>query len=323
MKYFVGLDVHWAFTVICILDEHGREVKSKTVHGPWSEVASALGELEGRVEVCYEASLGYGFLYDWLRQVAERVVVAHPGHLRLIFRSKRKNDRVDARKLAKLLYLGEVPTVHVPGAKVREWRQLIEHRGRIIAKRTRTKNSLRSLLRSLGIQAPRGLWTRRGLKWLAELELPALCAVRRDMSLEELEVFNRQLRQVEKVLTDYSKRHPAVQLLRTIPGVGIRTAEAVVAYLDDPRRFRSNKSIGCYFGLVPTQDQSAKTNRLGHITKEGPATVRRLLCEATWQAIRRSPPVIASPSEAIPTECCTGTGPGRWWTDGWALPARA
>jgi transposase len=289
MKYFVGMDVHWLFTTMCILDAYGRKVKQRTVVGPWSKVIPELQSLSGRIEVCYEASLGYGHLYDMLRRVADRVVVAHPGQMRLIFRCKRKNDRVDAQKLAKLLYLNEVPTVHVPRAKVREWRQLIEHRGRIIAKRTRTKNSLRSLLRSLGIQAPRGLWSKRGQKWLAELELSPLYAVRRNVLLEELQMFNRQLREVEKVLANYAKHNPAVQLLMTIPGVGIRTAEAVVAYIDDPHRFRSNKSVGCYFGLVPTQDQSSKTNRLGHITKEGPPTVRRLLCEATWQAIRRSP----------------------------------
>ena len=75
-------------------------------------------------------------------------------------------------------------------------------------------------------------------------------------------------------------------LLMTIPGVGIRTAEAVAAYVDDPQRFRRIKSIGCYFGLVPCEDTSVKS-RFGHITKEGPATVRKLLTEATLQAIRR------------------------------------
>jgi transposase len=75
----------------------------------------------------------------------------------------------------------------------------------------------------------------------------------------------------------------------TIPGVGLRTAETVVAYLDDPHRFRRNKSVGAYLGLVPCQDQSGIANRLGHITREGPASVRRMLCEAAWQAIRRSP----------------------------------
>ena len=81
--------------------------------------------------------------------------------------------------------------------------------------------------------------------------------------------------------------HPGVNLLRTIPGVGPRTAEAVTAYIDDPGRFRRMRAIGSYFGLVPCQDQSAGKNHLGRITKTGPATVRKLLIEASWQSIRR------------------------------------
>ena len=76
-------------------------------------------------------------------------------------------------------------------------------------------------------------------------------------------------------------------LLQTIPGVGMRTAEAFLAYVDDPQRFRG-RSIGAYLGMVPRQDASGGVNRLGRITREGPATVRQMLAEATWQAVRRS-----------------------------------
>lgn len=72
----------------------------------------------------------------------------------------------------------------------------------------------------------------------------------------------------------------------TVPGVGPRTAEAIVAYIDDPQRFKKVRCVGSYFGLIPKQDQSAGKNRLGRITKTGPATARRLLVEAAWSASR-------------------------------------
>ena len=100
-----------------------------------------LEGLPDRFEVCYEASCGYGHYHDLLRPLAARVLVAHPGQLRLIFRSKNKNDRNDAERLAKLLYLGETPTVHVPSLEVRTWRELINCRSQVIAKRTRAKNA--------------------------------------------------------------------------------------------------------------------------------------------------------------------------------------
>jgi len=246
--------------------------------------------------VCYEASTGYGIYFELLSKVAERVVVAHPRLLRLIFCSKQKNDRRDAEKLAKLLYLDEVPTVHVPSADVRAWRELIGFRQKLVHKRTRAKNGVRTLLRSLAIQAPRqpGLWTCAGIAWLKQLEFSQpMHALQRDLLIEEIETLSVQLRRVEKELNRIAKGNVSIWQLQSIPGVGPRTAEAVVAFLDDPHRFSHSKRVGAYFGLVPSQDQSGDRNRMGHITREGPAVVRHFLAEATWQAIRRSPTVRA------------------------------
>jgi transposase len=246
--------------------------------------------------VCYEASCGYGHYHDLLQPLAARVLVAHPGQLRLIFRSKSKNDRNDAERLAKLLYLGETPTVHVPSLDVRTWRELINCRSQVIAKRTRAKNALRALLRGAGVVPPKspGLWTKKGLAWLRQLELPtASQQLRRDLLLEEVAALNGQVRRIEQELNRRAQQTPAVARLRSIPGVGIRTAEAVAAFIDDPHRFRHAKAVGGYFGLVPCQDQSGDRNRLGHITREGPAVVRQLVAEAAWQAVRRSPTVRA------------------------------
>jgi transposase len=111
--------------------------------------------------------------------------------------------------------------------------------------------------------------------------------VRRDMLMEELGEDTRRIKQVEAALNQEARKHPGVALLRTIPGVGPRTAEAVVAYIDQPMRFDRVREGGSYFGMVPCQDASADKNHLGHITREGPGTVRKLLTEAAWQGIQR------------------------------------
>jgi len=285
----VGMDVHWKTTTICILDDHGRKVKHKRIDGYWKEVLQFVATIKKPFQVAFEASCGYGFLYDGLSKVADRVQVAHPGHLRLIFRCKRKNDRVDATKLAKLLYLDEVPPAYVPAAGVRRWRELIEYRQSLVQRVVRCKNALRALLRSLGIVAPKGLWSREGRQWLKGLELTAIHELRRDLLADELELLDGQLGRVTKVLDGMGKKSPAVMVLQSIPGVGPRTAEAMAAYIADERRFSNTRAIGAYLGLVPCQDASAGSNRLGHITKQGPATARKLLVEASWQVIRRCP----------------------------------
>ncbi len=291
---YIGLDAHQSTSSICILDENGKRVKRQTVHGFFPKVMEELRKVDEPFEICFEASCAYGYLYDELQKIARRVVVAHPGQLRLIFRSKRKSDRVDAEKLAKLLFIGEVPEAYVPSINVRNWRRLIEYRRRLIDKRTRCKNAIRALLRSHGVRAPKNLWSRKGQAWLASIEWPNLAAeVQRDLLADELALFERQVRKVTKALDEMGSRHPAVVLLRTIPGVGACTAETVAAYIDAPSRFSRSGEVASYFGLIPCQDSSAGLNRLGHITKQGPPTARKYLVEATWQAIRRSPKVKA------------------------------
>jgi transposase len=292
---YVGLDIHTKHIALCVLSETGQVARRAKVRG-LEEVLRILRGLPDRFEVCYEASCGYGHYHDLLKPLAARVLVAHPGQLRLIFRSRDKNDRKDAERLAKLLYLGEAPTVHVPSQDVRAWRELINCRSQVIAKRTRAKNALRALLRCAGVVPPRhpGLWTKSGVAWLRQLALPtASQQLRRDLLLEEIEALNGQLRRLEQELNRRAQQTPAVARLRSVPGVGVRTAEAVAAFVDDPQRFRRAKAVGRYFGLVPCQDQSGDKNRLGHITREGPAVVRRLVAEAAWQAVRRSPTVRA------------------------------
>lgn len=301
--WYVGLDYHVRTSSIHILDAHGKKINALTVRGSWVELievlrrvakeAQAVGE---KLAICYEASCGYGHLFEQLARIAAKVVVAHPGQLRIIFKSKRKSDRVDAAKLAMLLLLGQVPTVWVPSADVRAWRRMIEYRRRVMDKRTACKNQVRALLRTHGVLAParKKLWSKKQRPWLRDLQLPtASDSLQLAILLDELEHQDKQVARVTAQLDRIAKSHPGVALLRTIPGVGPRTAEAVTAYIDDARRFTRSKCIGAYLGIVPCQDASAAVNRLGHITRDGPPTVRKLLIEAAWQGIRRSPQVRA------------------------------
>jgi transposase len=290
--YYVGLDVHYRTSTYCILNHHGREVKSETVRGHWPKLLEHLAMIEGPWTICFEATCGYGYLHRELSRLARRVLVAHPGQLRLIFRAKRKNDRVDARKLAKLLYLDEVPEAYVPSEDVQSWRELIEHRRRVVDGQTTCKNAIRSLLRSHGVLPPKGLWSKKGLAWLGTLEMSTAAAqLKRQLLRDELDEAKRRVRTITRTLDEIGDRHSAVTLLRTIPGVGMRTAETMAAYIDDPKRFRRSAQVAAYFGLIPCQDASAGTNRFGHITRQGPGTARKYLVEAAWQGVYRSPTI--------------------------------
>ena len=286
---YVGLDVHSRQSSLCILNSAGGTVNQIQVKGPRSAVVDRLRQIKEPFSICYEASCGYGHLYEQIRPMAAHIAVAHPGKLRLISNSKRKNDRVDAAKLAKLLLLDMVPQVHVPNVDVRAWRSLILLRQRLLGQLVRCKNRIRGVLREHDIAGPKWLWSKKQIAWLESLELHSGAKLRLELAIEELLSLNEKIKRVEKELKRYADRHPGVTLLKTIPGVGIRTAETFIAWVDDIARFRNVRQLGAYFGLVPCQDASADKNRLGHITRDGPAVMRKLITEATWTAVKKCP----------------------------------
>lgn len=291
--YFIGMDVHQRMTVVCILNTQGHIVQRQKIKGGWDRVMDWLAQVNQPFEIAYETSSGYGWLYDQLSQLplAQKVTSAHPGALRVIFESKQKHDAGDAEKIAQMLRAGLLKASYVPKLQVREWRSMIETRRQQVAKRTRAKNQIRAILRSHaipGLSCDRQ-WTKAGIAWLNQLELPLASRINLEMLLEQIDQLNQQIKRLEKHLNTQARNHPGVALLCTIPGVGIRTAEAMMATIDDPWRFKKAKQIGPYLGLTPSEYSTGGRQRLGHITKQGSPLCRQLLCEATWQAIRLSP----------------------------------
>jgi transposase len=209
--------------------------------------------------------------------------------------ARRKTDRDDALRLAHLEALGQFPAVVVPAKPVREWRALIAHRQALVGQRVAAQNRVRAILVGQGLPAPRGAkaWTAAGLAGIAQFARPlAECRPSElwrgmlDLALTEYRQAGELVAQAEAKLDELGKADRRVQLLDTMPGLGPRTAEAVVAHLDDPRRFKSGKQVAAYGGLVPRQYQSGEDDRRGRITKRGPAVLRKLLVQCAWAMLR-------------------------------------
>jgi len=212
--------------------------------------------------------------------------------------AKRKTDRDDALRLAQLQALGQLPTVTMPTKPVREWRALIAHRQALVCRRVTIQNKVRAILVVQGLLAPRGqrAWTDIGLQGLTQLSEPlAECGAdelwrgQLDRTLVDYRQVLDLIAEAEAALDAIATADRRVDLLRTTPGVGPRTAEAVAAYLDDPHRFRNAAEVSADAGLVPRQFQSGEMDRRGRITKRGPRLLRKLLVECAWCSLRYNP----------------------------------
>lgn len=239
----------------------------------------------------------------WVKDLAEvlgiAVQVANPNHEAWRWKNvKRKTDKDDALRLAQLSSMGQLPTVELPGARVRQWRSLIGYRAALVGRRTAIKNSIRAVLDRQGLTHPSGKkgWTKESLAVLRLLAYPLnevdhaeLWRGQLDIELQALEQVEGLITQVEAKLDALASSDERVHRLQTIPGVGPRLSELVVAVIDDPNRFKNAKQVGAYAGLVPRQYESGTMSRQGRITGRGNPLLRALLVEVAWLMRRYNP----------------------------------
>jgi transposase len=211
---------------------------------------------------------------------------------------KRKTDQDDALKLARLSALEQLNLVHIPSPAMRQWRRLIQERVTLVAEQTRCKNRIRALLVAQEQTAPAGKkgWTKKAQEALDALARPLTeCGAEQlwrgvlHTELQRLQALGALIESVEQKLDELAEANADVALLKSVPGVGVRTAEVVVTALDNPRRFRSGRQVSAYGGLTPRRWQSSSLDRQGRISKRGSRVLRRALNQAAWMAVRYNP----------------------------------
>jgi transposase len=291
----LAIDLGKYKSVACVYDRDSGEVVFRSVSSSREEFQRLIERLRPSVVVIEACTLA-GWVHDLCVQLGVPCRVANTASEAWKFKhSKRKTDRDDALRLAELAALGQLPTVTIPPKPVRERRALIATRQALVGRRTAMQNRIRAILLGQGRAAPVGhrAWTEEGRAALAQLSMPlGDCASDElwrgllQLALTELGQIEALIAVTESKLDALAQTDPATKLLRTIPGVGPRTAETVAVHLDNPKRFRKGKQVSAYAGLVPRQYQSGEMDRRGRITKRGPAILRKLLVECAWAMLR-------------------------------------
>jgi transposase len=236
-----------------------------------------------------------GWVHDLVTALEIEIEVANPSHEAWRWRNVRsKTDRQDALKLARLSAAGQLPTVHMPPREVRDWRGLIQYRQSLVVRRTAIKNSIRAMLTRVCLPMRSGAsgWTKESLSRLHELAMIDDAQLWRVSLAEDLQQFalvQQSIGRVERELERVARADDRVQLLKSIPGVGDRLAETLVAVIDDPHRFKRGRQVASYAGLTPRQFQSGSMNRQGRITGEGHRVLRSLLVQVAWLGLRHNP----------------------------------
>lgn len=298
MKTILAIDLGKFNSVFCKVDKESLKTKYFTLKTDPQKFHDCFVELDLESSiVLFEVGTQAGWLSDMLRAMQFEFKVANVNHPAWKWsNNENKSDKKDAHRLAMMYLHGFMPEVYVPEKPVRQKRGLIYSRKKIVERQTSIKNSIRSLLCMVAIDLPAGrkCWSEKHLK-----ELDAMAAPFEDISddcelwrgqlyseLEHLKSLGCSLDNTTKKLDSLNKHNEQVQLLQTVPGVGPRCSEAIVAVLDDPHRFKNCRQVSNYVGFTPRRYQSGNMERSGRISKRGNSTLRGLLIQASWAALR-------------------------------------
>jgi len=287
----IGVDMGDKYSRYSILDQASGEVVGT------GRVATTPRSMETFLSNYPQARvvLEVGTHSRWSSEIAqaccEEVLVANPRKLSFIYKNNRKSDEVDALALARVGRLD--PTLLSPIQHRSEAAQLdrvvLRCRAGLVSSRTKLVNILRGIVKSFGHRLP-ALATKRIGHQTMEL-LPPDLHIQMHPLLLAIEALNDEIAEYDKRVNALAEqKYAEAKRLTQVPGVGNLTALAFILTIEDRDRFRSSRTVGAFFGLVPKRDQSGDVEKQLSITKSGDRMVRTLLVQCAQKILASNSP---------------------------------
>lgn len=294
---YVGLDVHSKMTQFVVQDASGvvRSRGEVPTTRAGLQLLKADQGLEVGTRVALETGTMAAYVARQLHELALEPVVVDAHEVRLkAHRPRQKSDSRDAFEICDGLRRDQYRAiVHMPPAQIQVLRETLARRRHFVRAQTAEKNAVKHLLRASGLRhLNRSLQSESGWVKLTASVGDAQLASQIELHHQMWRAAGAQVAVLDRWLHEQGKPIEAdLRRLQTAPGVGRIVALTVVASFSDVTRFPSAKHAASYAGLVPSTDQSGDRDWHGHITKQGSAELRSMLCEAAHHACRKNNPM--------------------------------
>jgi transposase len=292
--YHIGVDYHKSYSHLVVQDSSGRTLRSGRVKNDRQSLGGFLERYKDNSHAVVEATRNWMVMYDWLDDICDDVVLAHPLKVKAIADAKIKTDKIDATVLAHLLRADLVPEAWAPSERSRELRVARRERMFYVRLRTMVKNRTvtvfdRYLEQTAQLKKPGDLFGKSGRQQLAAIQVCAIDRIQIDRGLDFIGDIDERIRQSEATIRAMTKGNGNVKLLKTVPGIGEFFARLIDAEIDAIGRFRSAKKLTAYAGLVPSTYSSGGKAWHGKIIKRGNKWLRWAFVEAVAPAVATDP----------------------------------
>jgi transposase len=277
MRETIGIDLGDKVSRYCMVDQEGEVMEEGTFRNQASSLEKHFGDRPRRIAL--EAGAQSAWISRELKRLGHEVIVANPRELKWITSSDTKNDPVDARKLALLARADVRLLAPVEHRSAEQQGELAVIRGRdaILRARTLLINSARSIAKGFGVRLPKSITHTFGER--AVDALPDFLRAALTRLLEQIDALSRAIAGYDQQIAELAAKHPELERLESIPGVGRLTAMTFVLTLGRAERFAHSRDVAGFLGLRPKQRQSgARDPQLG-ISKSGDPYLRKLLVQ--------------------------------------------
>ena len=287
--YYIGLDVHKRTISYCVKDAAGHVHQEGKIGSTRRELDAWIKTLPQPRTIAMEATIFTGWIYDHLLPHAEKVKVAHPVMLRAIAAAKRKNDRIDAGKIADCLRCDFLPECHMTSTAIRDRRRTLRYRNLVLKQMVQMKNRISGLLMETGVSYNKQRLHKLGyFTELISSNDEVSESIRPLLKLSRETIVRSQ--RLDYALVSSLERDPLLaerlERLRTIPGVGPITALTWALEIGDVSRFQSIKQAISYCGLCSAERSSADKLIRMPISKQRNKHIQQVLVEAAKLAPR-------------------------------------
>jgi transposase len=277
---YVGIDLHRRRSVIVRKTAGGEPIETVRIDNDPVALAEVIARAGETPEVVLEATYGWYWAADVLAACGASVHLAHPlgnhwGNRRV------KNDERDAADLIDLLRLGRLAEAYIAPPGLRELRELVRHRAKLVAIRSGLKAQVHAILAKEGVTVTvSDLFGRAGRMLLETVPLAEAYRWRVDSLLGLIDGFDAEIERFAALVAKALRGHSGYQAIQTIPGVGPVLAAIFVAEIGEVTRFADAAALASWAGLTPRHRESDTHVHRGHITKQGSRLVRWAAVEA-------------------------------------------
>jgi transposase len=287
MKTYCGLDLGVKSSAFCLVDTKGRLIAEDELPTDEKCFERAFGGTD-MMRVVVEASPLAEWACQLLEALGHEAIIIDARHAKAVIRTKKKTDRLDARKLAQISRTGWYTKVHRKSPKARELRSQHTIRTGLISIRKGLNSQIRGIFRVHGVRV--GAVSEGDFyQHIERLQLRLPEGLRAGIAalLRVWDQVTRELYELTKRLKKEVKQDSLCRHLMGADGIGPITASTFIATIDDPYRFEDRDQVAAYLGLVPRVYESGETRYLGRITKEGDGLLRSLLVESATVLLTR------------------------------------